>query len=87
MASDSWLELSANFAYTKLADNFSHKSDVTSLKTPLYFMIVFHINMKRRSLTIYADIRHLLDSLVSALAVYATAFRPRLSLFQVMAWR
>jgi len=27
-----------------------------------------------------ADIRHLLDSLVSALAVYATAFRSKLSL-------
>jgi len=31
-----------------------------------------------------ADLRHLLDSLVSALAVYATAFRSKLSLFSLI---
>jgi len=37
--------------------------------------------MKRYPVTICADIRHVLDSLVSALAVYATAWRgPRRSL-------
>jgi len=36
--------------------------------------------MKRYSFIIQCDIRHLLDSLVSAFAVYATAFRPGLSL-------
>ena len=31
-----------------------------------------------------ADIRHLLDSLVSALAVYATAFRSKIPLHQTL---
>jgi len=41
---------------------------------------MFHLNTKRRYLTIHADIRHLLDFLVSVLAVCTTAFRSRLSL-------
>ena len=34
-----------------------------------------------------ADIQHLLDSLVSALAVYATAFRSKLSLHELTGTR
>lgn len=37
--------------------------------------------MKKHSLNIHAAIRNLLDSLVSALAVYATAFKNHISLF------
>jgi len=46
------------------------------------FLIYYCVPHKRRgTLSKYnADIRHLLDSLVSALAVYGTAFRSRLSL-------
>jgi len=48
----------------------------------VFHIIVFHINEEALSQNPNADrgIRHLLDSLVSALAVYATAFGPRFSL-------
>jgi len=66
--------------YAKLIVNFSHESDVTS-QTPFYFIIVFRIKYEEVfSYKPNADTSHLLDSLVSALAVYATAFRSKLSL-------
>jgi len=34
----------------KVDECFSHASDVTSLKTPVYFIIVFNVNMKRHLL-------------------------------------
>ena len=68
--------------YAKLIVNFSHESDVTSLDPFLFYYCVPH---KIRRGILYskpnADLRHLLDSLVSALAVYATAFRSKLSLY------
>ena len=60
--------------------NFSHESDVTSLDPFLFYYCVPHKIRRGILLTTNADIRHLLDSLVSALAVYAIAFRSRLSL-------
>jgi len=66
--------------YAKLIVNFSHESDVTSLDPFLFYYCVPHKIRRGILLITNADIRHLLDSLVSALAVYATAFRSRLSL-------
>ena len=66
--------------HAKLIVNFSHESDVTSLDPFLFYYCVPHKIRRGILLTTNADIRHLLDSLVSALAVYATAFRSRLSL-------
>ena len=66
--------------HAKLIVNFSHESDVTSLDPFLFYYCVPHKIRRGILLTTHADIRHLLDSLVSALAVYATAFRSRLSL-------
>ena len=42
--------------------------------------VLLHVKEEALSQNQNADIRHLLDSLVSALALYATAFRCRLSL-------
>ena len=67
-------------AHAKLIVNFSHESDVTSLDPFLFYYCVPHKLRRGILLTTNAYIRHLLDSLVSALAVYATAFRSRLSL-------
>ena len=69
-----------SYVYAKLIVNFSHESDVTSLDPFLFYYCVPHKIRRGILLTTNADIRHLLDSLVSALAVYATAFRSRLSL-------
>jgi len=64
----------------KLIVNFSHESDVTSLDPFLFYYCVPHKYEEAFSYKPNADTSHLLDSLVSALAVYATAFRSRLSL-------
>ena len=66
-------------ADAKLIDNFSHESDVTK-DSFLIYNCVPHKLKRHPFLKQNADIRHLLDSLVSALVVYATAFRSKLSL-------
>jgi len=72
----------------KLVDNFSHESDVTSLqdsftsrpyKTPFYFYSGYCVPRKiRRGILFQIHVEYSPSSrlLVSALAVYATAFRP-----------
>ena len=60
--------------------NFSHESDVTSLDPFLFYYCVPHKIRRGFFSKPNADLRHLLDSLVSALAVYATAFRSKLYL-------
>jgi len=76
----------------KLVDKLSHEQDVTSLqdhstsclsKTPFYFTIVFNVKRRRGILfQIHGEYSPSSRLLVSALAVYATAFRP-MFLFQV----
>ena len=47
----------------KLVDNFSHESDVTSLKDSFYFTIVFYVNSEEKSsFKSLPNSRHLLDS-------------------------
>ena len=70
----------------KLVDNFSHESDVTSLqgpftsrpyKTPFYFYYCVPRKIRRGILfQIHVEYSPSGRLLVSALAVYATAFRP-----------
>jgi len=68
--------------HAKLIVNFSHESDFTFLRTPFLIYNCVPRKLKRHSPPKpNADIPHLLDSLVSALAVYATVFRSKLSLF------
>jgi len=55
--------------YAKLMHDFSHRdeSDVTSIKTPFEFIIVFQVNMKRHSLIIQC--RHSPSSRLSSICL------------------
>ena len=64
----------------KVDSQLQSQSDVTSLDPFLFYYCVPHKIPRGTLLKLNADTSHLLDSLVSALAVYATAFRSKLSL-------